>query len=92
MKRLTPYGTSLSISASFSTNDPYPTPGSTDSKSNSIKGRFDQYLVINNDYSAKLELGVDQRNVTYYAGNLKARDYKYPLGSVGGKIKIRRSA
>lgn len=88
LKRLTPYGTSLSVSASYSTDDPYSMPGSSDSKSRSIKGRFDQYLVINNDYSVKLEAGVDQRDVIYYAGNQKARDYKYPMGSIGGKIKI----
>lgn len=88
LKRITPYGTSLSVMGTHFTDDPYHTAGSQNSKSTSVYGRFDQYLVLNNDYSVKLEAKAEQRDMTYYAEKARARDYKYTLGSIGGKIKI----
>lgn len=88
LKRITPYGTSLSVMGTYFTDDPYNTAGSTNSKSTYVYGRLDQYLLLNNDYSVKLEVKAEQRDITYYAEKEKARDYKYTLGVIGGKIKI----
>lgn len=88
LKRLTPYGTSLSVMGAYFTDDPYNNAGSKDSKSSLFYGRLDQYLALNNDYSVKLELKAEHRDVVYYASSEKARDYKYTFGSIGGKIKL----
>lgn len=88
LKRITPYGTSLSVMGTYFQDDPYHTAGSKNSKSASVYGRFDQYLVLNNDYSVKLELKAEERDMVYYVGTAKTSDYKYAMGSVGGKVKI----
>jgi hemolysin activation/secretion protein len=88
LKRLRP-GTSLSGLASFIKDQPYPRGGGAISSTTiSYKGRFDQYLVLNDDYSVKLEVGLEERDLVYYDQTVKDNDYHYFLGSIGGKIKI----
>lgn len=88
LKRLNSYGTSASIFGSYMENDPYRTPGSKDSISTIVKGELEHYAVLNNDYSVKVELGAEGRNMRNYAGATKLSDYRYTMGSFGGKIKI----
>ena len=88
LKRLNSYGTSASIFASYLEDDPYYTSGSKDSKSTVIRGRLDQYVVLNNDYSVKLEAGAEKRDMKYYSKEIKTMEYNYVMGSLGGKMKI----
>lgn len=88
LKRLTPYGTSISVMATYSVFDPYKASGSKNGELTSLYGRFDQYLIINNDYSVKLELKVEQVKFNFYRVKEKLWSYKYPKFAFGSKIKI----
>ena len=69
-------------------DDPQTTSDSKDNISNIIKGRLDQYVVLNNAHQLKLELSAEQRDVEHYSGSVKTSEYKYAMGSFGGKIKL----
>jgi len=92
LKRLNSYGTAGSLFASYMEDDPYSTSGSKDSKSTVLRARLDQYLILNNDYSAEIEVGAEKRDMEYYqttgSTTTKTMDYKYIMGSANGKIKI----
>jgi hemolysin activation/secretion protein len=90
LKRLNSYGTSANVFGSYMQSNPNKSiSGSKYNISSVLKGEIEQYLVLNNDYSVKLEVATEGRSVTNYALNgIKVNDYKYTLGSVGGKIKI----
>ena len=88
LKRLNSYGTSASILFSHSKDDPKLTDKSDDNKTIIFKGRLDQYAVLNNDYSVKLELAAESRDTERHFDGKKTTDYDYVMGSLGAKIKI----
>ncbi|NRA73169.1 MAG: ShlB/FhaC/HecB family hemolysin secretion/activation protein [Rickettsiales bacterium] len=88
LKRLNTYGTSASIFFSHLKDDPNLAESSKDNKTNIVKGRLDQYAVLNNNRSVKLELAAERRDTEHYSGTSKTRGYDYVMGSLGGKIKI----
>lgn len=88
LKRLNAYGTSLSAFGSYMQDNPMIPGGSNKNKSTILKGRFDHYLVLNNDYSFKLEVAAEERKMSYFTGTVQTSNYNYQLGTIGGKIKI----
>ena len=88
LKRLNSNGTSASILFSYLKDDPNITDGASDNKTMIVKGRLDHYVILNNDRSVKLELGIEKRDTRHYFDDNKTSDYNYVMGSVGAKIKL----
>jgi hemolysin activation/secretion protein len=88
LKKLNSHGTSASLLWSYTENNPYEVPCSKYSVDNILKGKLGQYFMINNNYNVKLELAAQQRYIKNYLKALKTSEYRYILGSFGGKIKF----
>lgn len=89
LKRLNTHGTSASILASHSRDKDTHSTGTSGpaDTSSMIRGQVSHYLLLNNQNSARLDVGIEHRAVKEKDATQTLSDYHYNVGFVGGKIK-----
>ncbi|MCH9754193.1 MAG: hypothetical protein K0T99_04770 [Alphaproteobacteria bacterium] len=89
LKRLNSYGTSASITGSYSYDNDFRAQklSAKDDTSKTLRGQLSHYLVLDNTNSVRLDGGVDYRKVKEYTNTQLSTDYDYTMAFLGARVK-----